>query len=366
MHENYLSSTIFTPALPLPEILGQPRSRQEVLKQIHADPQTLLLFNRLSLSEREALLEFCMGNRNLKITYDPFFRNIFHPEIYPGRLGRFLSAILGQPVTVRGILSREGVRLTAEASLMIMDILVELENGSLINVEMQKVGYKFPIERAFCYGSDLLVRQYDRARAALGNKFTYESLRPVYVIVLLESSPAIFHRYPNSFLHRSSLQLDSGLPIKNILNFIFIPLDIFLKLPHNELTELEAWLYFLSSDNPLHIQQITTKYPFFKELYQDIINLRYHPKELINMFSESLLIADRNTVTLMIDELRQELEVQKGELSELESELTDTQNELSLKNAELSGAKNELSLKNAELSEKDAEIARLKALLKKA
>ena len=198
------------------------------------------------------------------------------------------------------------MRLTAEASLMILDILVELADGSLINVEMQKIGYHFPIERSFCYGADLLVRQYDRTKAALGKKFTYKDMRPVYIIVLMENSSAPFKNCTDSYIHTSTFQLDSGLSIVNLLNFIYVPLDIFLTIPHNELTELEAWLYFLASDNPAHIMMITEKYPFFKELYRDIINLRYNPRELITMYSESLLIADRNTVNLMIDEMRQE------------------------------------------------------------
>lgn len=117
---------------------------------------------------------------------------------------------------------------------------------------------------------------------------------------------------------------------------IYIPLDIFMKMPHNKLTEMEAWLYFLGSDNPLHIQRIIEKYPFFKELYRDIIDFRYHPEELIHMFSETLLVADRNTVKLMIDELRQQLSERDATLSE----------------------------KDAALSEKDAEIKLLKEKLK--
>lgn len=300
------SSLIFPPIKPLPEALGQPRVREEVLQQIYQDNESLLKFNMLTAPEQESLLGFCMGNRSLKITYDPFFQNIFHPIKHPERLSRLLSSILGQKVKIRGILPREGVRLAAEASLMVMDILVELDNSSLINVEMQKIGYNFPIERGFCYGADLLVRQYDRIKASLGKKFTYKDMRPVYIIVLMENSSAPFKNCTDTYIHTSAFQLDSGLSIKNLLNFIYIPLDIFLNIPHNELTELEAWLYFLSSDNPSHIMTIIEKYPFFKELYQDIINLRYNPKELIAMYSESLLIADRNTVNLMIDEMRQE------------------------------------------------------------
>ena len=125
-----------------------------------------------------------------------------------------------------------------------------------------------------------------------------------------------------------------------MLNFIIVPLDIFNQMPHNELTELEAWLYFLSSDNPLHIQRIIEKYPFFQELYKDIIDLRYHPKELITMFSESLLIADRNTVKLMIDELRQDNAEKDLKLKEKDSTIAE---------------------QSSKLAEKDLEIARLLA-----
>ena len=356
MQQSNASSMIFPHSKPLPEVLGQPRLRQEVLQQIYSDSAALFQFKQLAPSEQEALLEFCMGNRNLKVTYDPFFNNLFHPVNHPERLSRFLSTVLKQSVTVKGILSREGTRLSAEASLMVMDILVELADGSLINVEMQKVGYNFPIERVFCYGADLLVRQYDRIRDLRKKEFTYRDMRHVYTIVLMERSPAIFSKYPDHYIHRSSFQMDSGLAIDNLLNFIFVPLDIFTKMPHNELTELEAWLYFLGSDNPLHIQRIIEKYPFFMELYKDIIDLRYHPKELITMFSESLLIADRNTVKLMIDEMKQEIEEQKSELAELGSKIEENNSILAEKNSEIAE-------KDAEIAEKDAEIARLNALL---
>ena len=100
-------------------------------------------------------------------------------------------------------------------------------------------------------------------------------------------------------------------------------------MPHNELTELEAWLYFLSSDNPLHIQRIIEKYPFFRELYQDIIDFRKDPKELIRMFSESLSIADRNTIKLMVDELRDEKAELENVISEKEAVINVMANEIS-------------------------------------
>lgn len=75
-------------------------------------------------------------------------------------------------------------------------------------------------------------------------------------------------------------------------------------MPHNKLTETDAWLYFLASDSPSDILRIIKKYPYFQELYQNIIEFRYHPEELIVMYSKALSIMDKNTVDYMIDELK--------------------------------------------------------------
>jgi len=309
------------------------------------------MFQELQPNEQEVFLQFCIGNRNLKVTYDPFFRSIFHPEKHPGRLDSFLSSVMWQPVKVRAILPREGTRLSAEASFMAMDVLVELADGSMVNVEMQRIGYHFPIERTFCYGADMLVRQYDRIRANQEKDFAYDDMKPVFVIVLMEKSPAFFRKQPGTYLYRSEFRLNNDTEIPNLLNFVYIALDYFLEMPHNELTELEAWLYFLSSDNPLHIRRIIEKYPFFRELYQDIIDFRKDPKELIRMFSESLSIADKNTIKLMVDELRDEKAVLENEMAELESEKAELESEKAELKAVISTQANEI----AELKKRLAE-----------
>lgn len=335
---------VFTKGEVLPQLAENPRVRLDVLRQIHEDAELLRMFQELQPNEQEVFLQFCIGNRNLKVTYDPFFRSIFHPEKHPGRLDGFLSSVMGQPVKVRAILPREGTRLSSEASFMAMDVLVELADGSMVNVEMQRIGYHFPIERTFCYGADMLVRQYDRIRANQEKDFAYNDMKPVFVIVLMEKSPAFFRKQPGAYLYRSEFRLNNDTQIPNLMNFVYIALDYFLEMPHNELTELEAWLYFLSSDNPLHIQRIIEKYPFFRELYQDIIDFRKDPKELIRMFSESLSIADRNTIKLMVDELRDE----KAELENIISEKEAVINVMANENAELANEISELKKRLAE------------------
>ena len=59
-----------------------------------------------------------------------------------------------------GVTGGDSMRIADETSLLITDIVVELEDGSIANVEMQKIGYLFPGQRCACYSADLLLRQY--------------------------------------------------------------------------------------------------------------------------------------------------------------------------------------------------------------
>lgn len=90
------SSFIFPSIQPLPEVLGEPRLREDVMNQLCQDIMVYADFLKLSPQSQEDLLEFCMGNRGLKITFDPFFKHIFNPELHSERLNRLLSAILKQ------------------------------------------------------------------------------------------------------------------------------------------------------------------------------------------------------------------------------------------------------------------------------
>jgi len=357
--QNYNNVSLIFPVIqPFPQVLGGPRLRADVLAQIIGDSALYAAYQSLSLEEREAFLEFCMGNRGLKVTYDPFFQHLFDPVLHPGRLERLISCILGQEVHVVQILPRESRRLSEGSSLVVMDILVRLSDGRLVDVEMQRVGYDFPIERGFCYGADLMIRQYDMAREEQGSGFSYRSIKPVYVIVLMERSPAVFHGYPDQYIHRSAFSFDSGLSLEPLQNFIYIPLDIFRRMPHNEfkLTELEAWLCFLGSDDPADILRIVEKYPFFGSLYEDIVKFRFQPKELIAMYSDALRIMDENTIKYMVDEMRDEIDRMNEVLTVRDSEIALQQDELSRRDVEL-------SQKDAELSRKQAEIDELRARL---
>ncbi len=236
-------------------------------------------------------------------------------------------------------------------SLLIMDILVELEDGSLANVETQKIGYKFPGQRCACYSSDLLLRQYKRVREQKKETFSYRDIKKVYTIVLLETSTESFHKFPNDYLHHSRQKTNTGLDINFLQEYFLIPLDIFRQNLYNKGigNQLDAWLTFLGVDDVGWIERLIQQYSEFIPLYKDVYTLCMNTENIMGIFSEELKILDRNTTLLMIDEMQEKINAQENIIRQ--------------KDEALLRDKDALRQKDEALSQKDEEILRLRRLL---
>ncbi len=333
-------------------------TEEEVLRQIRASKELEQNYYNLPQDFRQRFLDFCTGVKGLPLTYDPIFKRIFDPETRPDRMSAFLSAILGEKVKVQKVLVNEGTRILEESSLLIMDIVVELENGSIANVEIQKVAYRFPGERAACYSSDLIMRQYSRVKREKKKEFSYHHMKPVYTIVLLEKSSADFGKIKDTYIHRSKQCFDSGLSLELLQQYVFVTLDRFREIKQNEVTEeLDAWLHLLASEEPEIVYTIIEKYPKFQEIYEEIAAFRQDIGGVLSMFSEALKIMDQNMVRYMIDELQDELDSTNKELADKEKELSDRWKELENVNRELKDSWKELEDKEKELENVNKELS---------
>ena len=327
------------------------RTREAVLREISESEKLWSVWMKWNDQQQKEFLDCCTGAKGVRILYDAFFKEVMNPETAPERLEELLSLILRQRIKILKVLPNDSTRIADENSLVIMDIVIELEDHSIANVEVQKLGYKFPGERAACYSSDLLLRQYKRVKGEKGKKFSYRDIKKVYTIIFYEHSPAEFHRFPDRFIHRSSQKTDTGLEINLLQEFVFIPLDIFRGILHNEgiRDKLDAWLTFLSVDGPEMIVKLITEYPQFKAYYEEIYQLCRDTEKVMEMFSKELQELDRNTVQYMIDEMQDVIDAQKVDLRN-QKDVIDSQKE-------------QLRQKESVLADKEKEIAELKAQL---
>ena len=318
------------------------RTNDEYLLELKKNPSIYRTYLNWPDKWKSRFLEFMEGKKSLPLTYDPFFKKLFNPDVYPERLSRLISSIIGTNVTVKCILSNEDSMLPS-TSLLLLDIIVQLEDGSIANVEIQKIPYTFPGERMSCYSADLLLRQYTRVKGEKGSTFTYQDLKTVYTIVMFENSPNECKTadLADIYLHHGKTAFDNtGINLRLLQEYYVVALDVFRKSKYSkDINELNAWLSLLTATTMDDLAALISDYPWMETICTDMSEYLYHPEEVVTMFSEALRKLDENTVNYMIDELKKERDEAIAE-----------------KNAAVSKI-------NATLSEKNDEIARLKAQL---
>ena len=343
------------------------RTREEILHEIEKDMKLTEQFYSWKEEQRQEFLDFCTGVKGIKLLYDGFFKEIMNPETVPERMEDFLSELLNQKVKIVEVLPGDSSRLADEQSLLLMDILVKLEDGSYCNIEVQKIGYAFPGERAACYSADLLLRQYKTARSKKKEKFTYKDVKNVYTIVLIDKSTGDFHDFQEVYKHNFQQQSDTGLEMNLLQKYVFIPLDLFRSNVQNKgiKNKMDAWLAFLSMDDPDIIIRLITEYPEFKAMYQQVYEICRNVEALMGIFSEELRIMDRNTVKYMVDQMQEEIDSQKQELEQKDTQLKQKDEQLSNQKQEIDSQLYQLKKKDAILSEKIQRIAFLEKELQR-
>ena len=325
----------------------------KILQELKKSPVFYGRYQALNNDWKQRFMDFCTGRKTLPLTYDPFFKRIFHPDIHPDRLSRLLSSLLNRQVRVIRILPTEETLLEGGA-LLIMDILVELEDGSLANVEVQKIPYNFPAERMSCYSADLLLRQYNRVKGERGKEFKYNDIKKVYTIILYEKSTSEFHMIPDKYVHLGKTVFDTGLPLELLQEYCLVALDVFREIPYSkDRCERNAWIGLLATESVDAAELLLRDYPWLAEIYEEIAGYMRNPEEVLTMFSDALKILDTNTVQYMIEEQAQKLEEQLRQLDEQNKQLDEQNRQLDEQNRQLDEQNRQLDEQALQLAAKD-------------
>ena len=345
------------------------------MHQINGDSLCLSTYQYLKKNEEWAgrYEDFQKGKKSLPLLYDPFFKKIFNPTERRDRLSELVSCLLGQKVTVLEVFPNEDSQFLGV--MIIMDMVVLMADGSIANIEIQKISYDFPAERISCYSADLVLRQYKMitGKNQVGkhelsmngsSKPSYKDMRKVHTIILFEDSnkSLISDMDKALYFHVGKTKFNTGIKIELLQDFVLVSLDTFRKYRYSDIkegcTEITDYDYdssqyndalvsekmkrdrlkFLSlfvAETPQEIDKLVETFPDLESVRQDINEYLERPGEVLSMFSEALRILDRNTAELMVDRMKDEI----VDLREQNDEL------------------------KASSDKKDAEIARLKKLL---
>ena len=117
---------------------------------------------------------------------------------------------------------------------------------------------------------------------------------------------------------------------------------VFEPVWNGRLLNLNAWLLFLGSDDPVDIIRLIERYPEFKAMYQQIYEMCENVEDMMSLFSKELAMMDENTVTYMMDEMQAEIDQQKIEIDQQKDELERKNDELKMTHSELERQREEI------------------------
>jgi hypothetical protein len=256
-----------------------------------------------------------------------------------------------------------------------MDIVVRLADGTIVNLEIQKIGYRFPAKRFDCYCADLIMREYSRLKeATCDRRFAYSQMPLVYCIVLFEQSPGEFGRDKEHYIHTARMKTDTGIEPDSISRHIYVTLDIFREQMQNKAvtTELEAWLMLLSTQNMDRIVELIENFDGFDQIYNEIFQMRTEPEELIKMYDSCFRELDRNEEQMYLEELQDVIAEKENLIAEKEDIIAEKENLIAEKEDIIAEKENLITEKEDIIAASKDEIAalkaeneRLKAMLKK-
>ena len=356
-------------------------SSYDFLSAVRNNPNLALQydnFRRSSVSNKgwaDRFNDYISRKKTLPLLYDPFFKKLFNGDEHRQRLSRLVSSIIGQEVTVIDILPSESSSF--EDSFIIMDMIVRLSDGSIANIEVQKIASLFPGERLSCYSADAIMRQYHRLSSststarysddisqdsdsisAIGHKtFSYKDMKNVHTIVLFENSNSnlINSANPELYFHVGTTTFNTHINFPLLQKYHMISLDTFRKYRYSDIIKgnidikkcdydedvyekpltdqmLRDRLAFMSLfvtetvDEAIAIQNI---FPELSEIFDEMNEYLARPEEVLGMFSEALRILNHNTAVLMVDEYRKKYqEMEKNLKKEMKEKIQERENNI--------------------------------------
>ena len=195
----------------------------------------------------------------LRMKDDIMFKAFFSKAGSEKFLKHFLSAILGKNMKIKKVIHDSRLeQLVRESKYGILDLDVELENGEIINIEMQLKNYNNIEERTTFYASKKIVEQ-------IGPGQRYEDLKKVIVIAILDYKLTTLKDYVIETVRVARNEKEYEL--NNTVKYYYIELEKFRNENPDMKEPLNQWLAFIDMERGDLLEMAKKNSKIIKEAY---------------------------------------------------------------------------------------------------
>ena len=342
-----------------------------ILDRIDSDPELKEVWDQLSEESQRIIIEIDERKRVPDMLNDAMFKGVFDPDARPAWIEKLISSVLGKDVKVIRSLKNERVRSSIHSKGKILDVVVEFEDGTIADVEIQRRGLNMPPKRSCMYSSDLVVRQYAAYEDEKLSDVDYSRVHPVHMIVIMEDSLDSLQDIGSCIHHfsqKSDTGIESGEDFELLQYYHFICLDVFQKERPHLAKSLESWLDFLTIRSVEKMMKFLANNPDFSEIYGKAKNMMYDREALLMMLQsifdhEDIAGSINRTNESMIKILEKKVQEKDTIISMQSDSLQEKDSMLQEKDSMLQEKDSMLQEKDSRLQEKDILIEQLKRQL---
>ena len=181
-----------------------------------------------------------MITKKLVMKDDIMFKAFFSKKGNERFLKDFLNAILGKEVNIKRVIHDMRLeQLAREQKYGVLDLDVELENGEIINIEMQMNNHHNMEKRTTFYASKKITEQ-------LGPKAQYTDLKKIIVIAILNYSFIDLPEYVTKTVRVADKHREYE--INNDVTYYYIELEKFRKEDPDMKEPINQWLAFIDME----------------------------------------------------------------------------------------------------------------------
>lgn len=216
--------------------------------------------NKIISSNREEIISSMTPKR------DFIFKKLFGTVGKERLVKDFLEAILN--IKIKSLTLGQETTLLPESELGktgVLDVKVELEDGSIVDIEMQRAENEFIVERAHFYASRMYSGQLKKGQG-------YEELNKVIVIFIMD-----FNLFNSIKEYHTKWVMTERQNVKMSFDEIelhFIELPKFLASKYDKKRKLDQWLLFIDYSQKELVKSIMDENEVVKEADEELRKLQ--------------------------------------------------------------------------------------------
>ena len=207
-----------------------------------------------------------------------------NPKVRKG----FIAAVLGKdPSEIREttLIPTELRRESADDKLGILDVMVELENGTKLNMEMQVLNFDFCPNRVLFYECKIYAGQIKKGES-------YEVLKPCIHVSILD----FIHFSQDGRCYRkiALCDVETGKQYTDLMELHILELK---KLPEEDQNEegIIRWMRFLSGKTQKEFEDMAKKDEYIEEAYNELKKLSLDEKKRLEYEARERALHDYTT-----------------------------------------------------------------------